>query len=130
MVLVTRYTFKDLRIINALTLEEVSNETGIPVEEIKTIEKNSSDIKPVVYKKLAKLYDINTTYICIGEQSYLEKLVLDQLMQSEIYQKAPLSKKLTPIEVAKLEKKLGLNEFSLFQAVLDVSKEGDNEQPT
>ena len=127
MTLVTRYTFKDLRMIKCLTFEEVSDKTDIPVDEIKAIEKNSSDIKPTVYKKLSKLYDINTTYICIGERSYLEKFVLDKFMQSEIYQKDPLSKKLTTIEVAKLEKKLGLNEFSLFQAILEVSKEGDNE---
>jgi transcriptional regulator with XRE-family HTH domain len=130
MTLVTRYTFKELRIIKGLTFEQVSNKTAIPVDQIKAIEKDSSDIKPTVYKKLSKLYDIDTNYICIGEQSYLEKLVLDKFMQSEIYQKASLSKKLTPIEVAKLEKKLGLNEFSLFQAILDISKEGDNEQPT
>ncbi|WP_285119031.1 helix-turn-helix domain-containing protein [Lactococcus petauri] len=130
MTLVTRYTFKDLRMIKGLTFEQVSDKTDIPVDQIKAIEKDSSDIKPTVYKKLSKLYDIDTNYICIGEQSYLEKLVLDKFMQSEIYQKASLSKKLTPIEVAKLEKKLGLNEFSLFQAILDISKEGDNEQPT
>lgn len=130
MTLVTRYTFKELRIIKGLTFEQVSNKTDIPVDQIKAIEKDSSDIKPTVYKKLSKLYDIDTTYICIGEQSYLEKFVLDKFMQSEIYQKASLSKKLTTIEVAKLEKKLGLNEFSLFQAILDISKEDDNEQPT
>ena len=130
MTLVTRYTFKDLRIINGLTFEEVSNKTGIPVDEIKAIEKDSSDVKPAVYKKLSHLYNISTDYICVGEQSYFEELVLDKFMQSEIYQNAPLSKKLTAIEVAKLEKKLGLSEFSLFQAVLDISKEDENEQPT
>jgi hypothetical protein len=130
MTLVTRYTFKDLRIISSLTFEEVSNKTGIPVVEIKAIEKDSSDVKPVVYTKLAELYDTNIKHIFIGEQSYFEELVLDKFMQSENYQNAPLSKKLTAIEVAKLEKKLGLSEFSLFQAVLDISKEDENEQPT
>ena len=127
MTLVTRYTFKDLRIIKGLALEEVSDKTGIQIDEIKAIEKDSSDVKPAVYNKLSKLYDMDINYICVGEQSYFEKLVLDKLMQSEIYQRAPLSKKLTTIEVAKLEKKLGLNEFSLFQAILELSKEGDNE---
>lgn len=127
MTLVTRYTFKDLRIINGLTFEEVSDKTGIPVDEIKVIEKDSSDVKPAVYKKLSKLYDIDINYICVGEQSYFEKLALDKLMQSEIYQKIPLSKRLNTVEVAKLENKLGLNDFSLFQAVLELSKEDDNE---
>lgn len=127
MTLVTRYTFKDLRIINGLTFEEVSDKTGIPVDEIKVIEKDSSDVKPAVYNKLSKLYDMDINYICVGEQTYFEKLVLDKLMQSEIYQKIPLSKRLNTVEVAKLENKLGLNEFSLFQAVLELSKEDDNE---
>ncbi|WP_285023483.1 helix-turn-helix domain-containing protein [Lactococcus garvieae] len=127
MTLVTRYTLKDLRMIKGLTFEEVSDKTAIPVEEIKAIEKDSSDVKPAVYTKLANLYNTNIKHIYIGEQTYFEKLVLDKFMQSEIYQKAPLSKKLTTIEVAKLEKKLGLNEFSLFRAILELSKEGDNE---
>lgn len=127
MTLVTRYTFKDLRIIEGLTFEEVSDKTGLPVDEIKAIEKDSSDVKPAVYEKLSKFYDIDTTYIYIGEQTYFENFVLDKFMQSETYQNASLSKKLTTIEVAKLEKKLGLNEFSLLQAILELSKEGDNE---
>lgn len=130
MTLVTRYTFKDLRIINGLTFEEVSNKTDIPVDEIKAIEKDSGDVKPVVYTKLAELYDIDIKHIFIGEQSYFEQLLLDKFMQSEIYQNAPLSKKLTAIEVVKLANKLGRDEFALFQAVLELSKEGDNEQPT
>lgn len=127
MTLVTRYTLKDLRMIKDLTFEQVSEKTAIPVDEIKAIEKDSSDVKPAIYTKLANLYNTNIKHIYIGEQTYFEKLVLDKFMQSEIYQKAPLSKKLTTIEVAKLEKKLGLNEFSLFQAILELSKEGDNE---
>lgn len=123
MSLISRYTFEDLRIINGLTFDELSDKTGIPVDKIKEIEKDSSDVEPVVYKKLAQIYNISTNYICVGEQSYFEKLVLDELMQSKLYQKAPLSKKLTAIEVTKLENKLGLNDFSLFQAILELSEE-------
>lgn len=127
MTLVTRYTLKDLRMIKGLTFEEVSEKTAIPVEEIKAIEKDSSDVKPAVYTKLTNLYNTNIKHIYIGEQSYFEKLVLNKVMQSEIYQKSPLSMRLTAIEVVQLEKKLGLSEFSLFQAILELSKEGDNE---
>ena len=123
MTLIPRYTFKELRIINGLTFDELSVKTGIPVDEIKEIEKDSGDVKPVIYKKLAKIYDISTNYICIGEQSCFEKLVLGELMQSKLYQKVPISKKLTAVEITKLENKLGLNDFSLFQAILELSEE-------
>ncbi len=45
----------------------------------------------------------------------------------EVIQRTPLSRRISTVEVAKLEKKLGLNDFSLYQAILELSKEGDNE---
>ncbi|WP_407350144.1 hypothetical protein VNN41_07315 [Lactococcus garvieae] len=125
-----RYTFKDLRNFKHLSIEKLAELTGIFPKTLEEIEVDSSSLDRLTLKILTRFYCLPVDYIFIGKQSEFEAQHLDKFMQSGIYQKAPLSKKLAAIEVAKLEKKLGLSEFSLFQAVLELSKEGENEQPT
>ena len=117
-----RYTFKDLRIINRLNIEELSCKTLIPSETLEEIEIDSSDIEYKVLKTLVEFYCIASDYIFIGKQSDFEVQQLDEMVRS-----TPLPRRLSILEVAKLEEVLGITAYSLARAVLELSKEVDNE---
>lgn len=121
----SRYTLKDLRNLNRLRIEELSCKTMIPSDTISKLEIDSSDIDYKTLKTLVQFYCISADYIFLGKQSEFEAKQLDDMIQH-----TPLSRRLSAFEVVQLEKNLGLSEFSLFQAILELSKEGHNEQPT
>lgn len=123
--MISRYTFKDLRNINHLSIEELSCKTQIESKTLTDIEVDSSNISFEVVKKLVQFYQISANYIFMGKESEFEAKQIDEMIQG-----TTLSKRVSALELVKLEKKLGVNEFSLFQAVLEISKECDNEQPT
>lgn len=97
----------------------------ISTETLTEIEIDSSDIEYMTLKILVQFYSISADYIFLGNQSEFEARQLDEMIQH-----IPLSRRFSAFEVVQLEKNLGLNEFSLFQAILELSKGGDNEQPT
>ena len=118
----SRYTFKDLRNLNRLSIEELSCKALIPSETLIELEIDSSYIEYKTLKTLVKFYSISADYIFLGNQSEFEARQLDEMIQH-----IPLSRRFSAFEVVQLEKNLGLNEFSLFQAILDLSKEDNNE---
>ncbi|MGL4248312.1 MAG: hypothetical protein ACRCR5_05925, partial [Lactococcus garvieae] len=114
--MISRYTFKDLRNINRLSIEELSCKTLIPSETLTEIEIDSSDIEYKTFKILVQFYCISADYVFLGKQSEFEAKQIDEMIQG-----TTLSKRVSALELVKLEKKLGLNEFSLFQAILELS---------
>lgn len=118
----SRYTLKDLRNLNSLSIEELSCKTLIPSEILSELEIDSSYIEYETLKILVQFYSISADYIFLGNQFEFEAKQLDEMIQH-----IPLSRRISALEVVQIEKNLGLNEFSLFQAILDLSKEGDNE---
>ncbi|SFL49818.1 helix-turn-helix domain-containing protein [Lactococcus garvieae] len=60
---ISRYTLKDLRKINNLTLDQVAMATNLPKEEIADYELDSSDIERNKLRLLAKFYNIDVNYI-------------------------------------------------------------------
>lgn len=118
----SRYTLKDLRNLNRLSIEELSCKTLIPSETLAELEIDSSYIEYKTLKTLVKFYSISADYIFLGNQSEFEAKQLDEMIQH-----IPLSKRTSVLEVAKLEEKIGLEPYSLAKAILELSKEGDNE---
>ncbi|KXT61907.1 hypothetical protein LACDD01_01238 [Lactococcus sp. DD01] len=86
------------------------------------LEIDSSDIDYRTLKTLVQFYCISFDYIFLGKQSEFEAQQLDEMIRH-----TPLSRRISALEVLKLEKKLGLNATSLYQAILELSKEGSNE---
>lgn len=119
MTLISRYTFKDLRLINRLSIEELSCKTLIPSQTLTEIEKDSSNISFEVARTLSQFYRLSTNYIFLGKQSEFEAQQLDEMIQS-----TPLAKRLSVLEVAKLEEILGLTPYTLTRDILKLSKEG------
>ncbi|KXT62311.1 hypothetical protein [Lactococcus sp. DD01] len=117
----SRYTLKDLRTLNRLSIEELSCETLIPIETLAGLEIDSSYIEHKTLRTLVQFYSIAADYIFLGNQSEFEARQLDEMIRH-----TPLSRRISALEVLKLEKKLGVDEFSLYQAILELSKEGDN----
>ena len=72
MTLIARYTFKDLRTIHRLSIEELSCKTLIPSKTLAVIEAESSNISRAVAMKLAEFYRISIDYIFIGKQCEFE----------------------------------------------------------
>lgn len=120
-----RYTFKDLRNIKRLSIEKLAELTGVFPQTLEELEVDSSNIDILTLKILTRFYCLSVNHIFIGKQSEFEARQLDEMVQH-----TPLSRRISALEVVQLEKKLGLNEFSLFQAILEQSTEGDNEQST
>lgn len=73
MIFRVRYTFKDLREISGFRLKEISEKTGLSVNEIKSIESDSGEMEVSICKKLSKFYNIDTDYIFIGKQTDFDK---------------------------------------------------------
>lgn len=114
-----RYTLKDLRNLNRLSIEELSCETLIPSKTLAELEIDSSDIDYGTLKTMVQFYCISADYVFLGKQSEFEAKQIDEMIQG-----TTLSKRVSALELVKLEKKLGVNEFSLFQAILGLSKGG------
>ncbi|MCI3861089.1 helix-turn-helix transcriptional regulator [Lactococcus garvieae] len=74
MSMISRYTFKDLRMINNLSIEELSCKTLIPSETLAVIKVDSSNISRGIVMKLAEFYRISVDYIFIGKQSTFVKM--------------------------------------------------------
>lgn len=118
----SRYTLKDLRNLDCLSIEELSCETLIPSKTLAELEIDSSDIDYRTLKTLVQFYCISYDYIFLGKQSDFEARQLDKPIQH-----IPLSKRVSILEVAKLEEKMELEPYSLAKAILELSKEVDNE---
>lgn len=76
---VSRYTFKDLRQLNQLSLEQVSDKTGISIERLELLESDSSLIAGKESNSLSNLYDINLNYVFLGKQSDFDKKLSEYL---------------------------------------------------
>lgn len=73
MIFRARYTFKDLLEISGFRLKEISEKTGISVNEIQAIESDSYETEVSICKKLSEFYNIDTDYIFIGKQTDFDK---------------------------------------------------------
>lgn len=69
----SRYTLKDLRELNCLSLEEVSNKTKITVDRLKFLESDSSNISGRESINIVKFYRISLDYIFLGKQTDFDK---------------------------------------------------------
>ena len=65
----SRYTLKDLRKIKRLTIDELSEQTGIDTTILKAIELDSGQAEFNDLAKLSRFYGIGLDYIFIGKQS-------------------------------------------------------------
>ncbi|WP_416451269.1 helix-turn-helix domain-containing protein [Lactococcus lactis] len=75
----SRYTLKDLRDLNRLSLEEVSNKTKITVDRLKFIESDSSEIEASEMYLLSQLYKLSMNYIFFGKQADFDKKLSEYL---------------------------------------------------
>ena len=64
----SRYTLKDLRELNHLTLKQVARKVKLNRERIAELEQDSSFITIDEMFRFSKFYDISIKYIFIGEQ--------------------------------------------------------------
>ncbi|MDG4967544.1 helix-turn-helix domain-containing protein [Lactococcus lactis] len=76
---VSRYTFKDLRQLNRLSLEQVADKTDISIERLELLESDSSLITGKELNSLSNLYDINLDYVFLGKQSDFDKKLSEYL---------------------------------------------------
>ena len=76
---VPRYCLKDLRELNRLTLEQVTDRTTIPLERLKFLESDSTKIEASEMYCLSKLYNLRMDYIFFGKQADFDRKLNDYL---------------------------------------------------
>lgn len=65
-------TFRSARLNKKMTIEQVSEMTGITVEELDSIERDSSQATVSKARKLLILYKISCDHVFIGKDPYYE----------------------------------------------------------
>ena len=75
MKFVSRYCLKDLRELNRLTLEQVTDRTTIPLERLKFLESDSTKIEASERQCISKLYNLSMEYIFFGKQADFDRKI-------------------------------------------------------
>ena len=71
----SRYTLKDLRELNRLSLRQVSRKTKLSSERITELEQDSSFITIEEMYRLSEIYGLSVKYIFLGEQADFDEKV-------------------------------------------------------
>ena len=71
----SRYTLKDLRELNRLSLRQVSRKTKLSSKRITELEQDSSFITIAEMYRFSELYGISVKYIFLGEQDDFDEKV-------------------------------------------------------
>ena len=71
----SRYTLKDLRELNRLSLRQVSRKTKLSSKRITELEQDSSFITIAEMYIFSELYGISVNYIFLGEQDDFDEKV-------------------------------------------------------
>ena len=79
MKFVSRYCLKDLRELNLLTLEQVTDRTTIPLERLKFLESDSTKIEASERQCISKLYNLSMEYIFFGKQADFDRKLNEYL---------------------------------------------------
>ncbi|GEM_PF-1765638 len=79
----SRYTLKDLRELNRLSLRQVSRKTKLSSERITELEQDSSFITIEEMYRLSEIYGLSVKYIFLGEQSDFDEKVKNILKGKE-----------------------------------------------
>lgn len=126
--MITRYTFKDLRIINHLTIDELSQKTGIKPDDLILIELDSREAEWCDIVTLSRFYKISANYIYIGKQSDFSDKCITELLDSDLFHAKSLSKRINIAELLELEKRLSLPNLSLYNTILQLEGEVINDR--
>lgn len=119
MTLISRYTLKDLRKINHLSIEKLSEKTGIDVKTLATIETDSSNISFEVLKKLSRFYCIAANYIFLGRSSEFDTQLIDETMKLQQVKRSNIDL-LSSDDITTLAEALNIDPRNLFSAVFDI----------
>lgn len=119
----SKYTFKDLRKINGLTIERLSEQTDISIDMLKLIEQDSGQAEMRDITTLSRLYNISANYIYIGKQSNFNDKCVSELLDSGLFYGMPLLKRVSVSEILELEKRLNLPNLTLYSAILQMGSE-------
>ena len=79
----SRYTLKDLRELNRLSLKQVARKVKLSSERIGELEQDSSFITIEEMYRLSELYGISIKYIFLGEQDDFDEKVKNILKGKE-----------------------------------------------
>ena len=71
----SRYTLKDLRELNRLSLRQVSRKTKLSSERITELEQDSSFITIEEMYRLSEIYGLSVKYIFLGEHADFDEKV-------------------------------------------------------
>lgn len=126
--MITRYTFKDLRIIGHFTIDELSQKTGINPDDLVLIELDSREAEWCDIATLSRFYKISANYIYIGKQSVFSDEYITELLDSDLFHAKPLSKRSNIAELLELEKRLSLPNLSLYSTILQLEGEVINDR--
>ncbi len=75
----SRYTLKDLRELNRLTLKQVARKVKLNRERIAELEQDSSFITIDEMFRFSKFYGLSINYIFIGEQADFDRKLNEYL---------------------------------------------------
>ena len=75
----SRYTLKDLRELNHLTLKQVARKVKLNRERIAELEQDSSFITIDEMFRFSKFYGLSINYIFIGEQADFDRKLNEYL---------------------------------------------------
>ena len=119
----SRYTLKDLRKISGLTIERLSEQTKISVDTLILIESNSGQAEWCDIDTLSKLYRISPDYIYIGKQSEFNDKCISELLDSDLFNAMPLSKRINVAELLEIENRLNLPNLALYNTIFQLESE-------
>lgn len=123
MALISRYTLKDLRKINHLSIENLSEKTGVDVKTLAKVETDSSGISFEVLKKLSCFYCIAANYIFLGKQSDFEAQLIDEMMKMQQVKRSNIGL-LTGDDITALAQALNINPKQLLRTTLELIASG------
>ncbi|WP_242359687.1 helix-turn-helix domain-containing protein [Lactococcus petauri] len=126
MTLISRYTLKDLRKINHLSIEQLSEKTGVVVETLVTVETDSSNISFEVLKKLSRFYCIAANYIFLGKPSEFDTQLIDETIKLQQVKRSNMNL-LSSDDITTLAQALNIAPKQLLRIALELitSKEGE-----
>lgn len=123
MTLISRYTLKDLRKVNRLSIEQLSEKSGVDVETLATVETDSSNISFEVLKKLSRFYCIAANYIFLGRSSEFDTQLIDETMKLQQVKSSNIGL-LTGDDITALAQALNINPKQLLRTTLELIASG------
>jgi transcriptional regulator with XRE-family HTH domain len=73
MKFISRYTLKDLRELNHLSLQDLSEKIQLSIDRLNFLESDSSEIEASEMYLLSRLYKLSVNYIYFGKQTDFDK---------------------------------------------------------